>query len=1115
VALHAQTLKHLVTHMSFPKIFLVLAALASGCTVIPADPLSAAPLIKDFVLGATVVQPGAALSIQWKTENATHVSITDARGQAVPGVDDQASGNIQWTPTESTVLVLTASNDRGVKALQVASFTVEGTNGSVLFTAHPSVLEAGEAATLLWSAPGAQNVELREVNGAELDLKGQTSSGAVQVNPTIETAYQIQVDGVRRQVTVSRRAHIDLLELSTPTAKAGDMVTLKWKTSHGTLVSASVAGRGELFAHTGSEVAEGQFVDTVPGVPAGGLVSYVFRAEGKGAPVEQVVILQVGTAPEIVSLTAPTYARTGGLFSVSWTTQAAEGLQILSGTQVIYAAPSLAQVRAGQVWLASPTVITDYQLKVSRGAATASKPFTVSPVGPASVTTFTALPATVPVGTDPVTLTWNVPNARHLRVLANGLQTVVSRRGTAAEMGTATVYPNGPTQYVLTTDNGVDAPLSAAASVTVTAPATLGPAGAGPLFLNSTLNLEWSAGGVTPAALVGFPHDQPSSSALMSPAFEDISTTGTKATILNRDDGTFVIKPVDFETFVYGFRVGDRVTVSVNGALTLAGTPTLPTTPGMIPGMGNPAFLLAPYWANLELATGEIYWQMVNEAPARTLVIQWNKVKVKGQPNSELTFQVRVLQTGVISFEYPLLNATSVTPTVGVVGIAQALVGTATQGQRTLFFGPRSPPIAYGLVDPNLAFGFLMLPQGDLLLGFDPATRLVTPTSLFLSEALYSPAAAVSAEGEWLEVRNTSTVPVDLAGWQLDFGAGNVHTLASANGLTVVPAQGTLLLGQAAKDAGNDNVATQYVYGPALPMPDTMGTVVLANDGGFATNLGWNNATSGNGAQGTSVVRDLGPLILASDTGNAPSPHSVNCSSTAAFGSNGQKGSPGTATGCFPYRLEPRAVAFRDISSTGTRVMSSSSPLADGISSDDENWATIDVSSAPVPYFGSPVTSVYVGVNGWLTVAQPGGSLTANFSSKTKPDPLTAPAGVFAPFWDDLDFVDDLTSGVYAQRFAAMADPAEPRAHWVVQWHRFSHYGLATTPDDLNFEVKLFDDGDLELHYGPLSSGTSSNYAAGLSATIWLENLVGTQALMVDPRNTPIRPQSAYRFRPQ
>ncbi len=1101
-------------HMS--KRIGVLLLATAACTVIPADPLPAAPTIKAFAVSPSVLQPGTPVKVTWKTENATHVTITDAQGTALAGVDNQASGSIDWTPTAPTVLLLTASNDRGVKAIHVASVTVEGVGGSVLFSAHPSVLETGEAATLLWSAPGARGVVLAVENGMPIDLQGQTSSGAVQVNPAEETTYVLNADGARRRVTVSRRALIESVTLSSPTAKPQDAVTLRWKTKHASKVSVTVAGRGELFAKTGTEAAEGQFEDSVPAVPPGGLVSYVFKAEGKGAPVEQGVVLQVGSAPEILSLEAPSYARSGGLFSVKWTTKDAEELQISAQGQVLFTAATLDAVRAGQAWLTAPSASLSYQIKAIRQGASTERTFTVAPVGATSITTFTALPATVAVGGTPVTLSWHVPNARHIRVLANNEYTVASARGTAAEMGTVTVYPNAETTYVLSADNGVDAALNANQAVTVTAPAPFGPPGTGPLFTGSTVGLEWTTpGGGMPAMLVGFPHEQMSSTALMSPNFEDIATTGTQLTFANRDDGTAVVIPPDFETFVYGARVGDRVTVSVNGALTLTGSNTLPTTAGELPGTSRPAFLAAPFWADLELASGNVYWQMVNEAPERTLVVQWNKVKVKATPMSELTFQARVHQSGVITFEYAQIDGTNVARAVGLTGPEEVLVNTAVEGQRVTFFGPHASPLPFGLSGSNTAKGFLKLTNGYMPVVFSPAARLVASSSIFFSEALYQPAAAVNASGEWLEVRNTANVPIDLDGWHLDFGAGNVHTLASSNGTTVVPAGGSLLLGQVASGAANDNVAVQYVYGATAVLPDGPGNVVLSSDAGFATTLQWNNALSGNGSAGVSVVHDLGPLVFSTDMGNTPSPRALNCDSTQSFGTNGQKGSPGTPSGCFAYRLEPRPAAYRDISTTGTRVISTTSPLAPGVFGDDENWAAVSLVSAPVPYFGAPLNTVYVAANGWLSFSLPGNALTDNFSNKTKPDPMRTPAGVFAPFWDDLEFADDPTSGVYYQRFAAMEDANEPRPHWVIQWHRFSHYGLLTVPDDINFEVKFFDDGDVEVHYGTMSSGDSSRYATGTSATIWLENLLGTQALMVDPRETPIRPQSAYRFRPQ
>ena len=71
--------------------------------------------------------------------------------------------------------------------------------------------------------------------------------------------------------------------------------------------------------------------------------------------------------------------------------------------------------------------------------------------------------------------------------------------------------------------------------------------------------------------------------------------------------------------------------------------------------------------------------------------------------------------------------------------------------------------------------------------------------------------------------------------------------------------------------------------------------------------------------------------------------------------------------------------------------------------------------------------------------------------------------------------------------------------------------------DELDFQVKLFDDGVIEFHYGRMASGSYTRRATGINTVTWLENPAGTQALVINARSvTPgISPHSAFRFSPR
>jgi hypothetical protein len=143
-----------------------------------------------------------------------------------------------------------------------------------------------------------------------------------------------------------------------------------------------------------------------------------------------------------------------------------------------------------------------------------------------------------------------------------------------------------------------------------------------------------------------------------------------------------------------------------------------------------------------------------------------------------------------------------------------------------------------------------------------------------------------------------------------------------------------------------------------------------------------------------------------------------------------------------------------------------------------------------------------------------GGSALTNKVSPNTSEPDVG--GTIAPFWDDLEFRPSARpgSGFYRQRFNAGADPLEPRPHWVFLWYRTESFASPSTNDDISFEVKLFDDGTIEYHYGTMTSGSTLNRATGNSATVWLEPNVAAapRALVFSVNRASLSSNTAIRF---
>lgn len=1078
---------------------LILGAALAGCPTAPKpDPIPPSPKVVSFTATPAQVTPGGEVTLAWEVTDATKVTITDLDKGAVSGVDDKLSGMVRLVPTASTLYVIDARNERGAKATAFVSVTVAGADAEkLLFAAYPEVIAPGDTGTLVWSAPGAKNVTITPMGGAALDLQGQVQSGTVAIDPTdTETTYTLNADGQTRTVTVTRGVSISELTLSQPVAEVDDMVTVAWKTVHATKVTLSSPGFGALFeSTTAAEVAMGSFAQAVPNLPAGTVLNYVLEAEGPGGTARQVVALVIGLDPVVTEVTAPQYVKTGSTFSLAWKAANADVVEVRVAGVTIYRTTDVSQVATGSVQLPSPSADTTYTVAavaLPSGLA-ATKDATVQPVGAASVMTFTAAPTTVTNGGDAVTLTWNVPNARQVQIVQDNELTVVWKTGPTAESGTATVYPNKATSsFVLTATNTIDPAVTATAEVTVGTVAELTSFDGGLIFEGGgSVELGFPVG----TEVQGLPEDSPQFNA-MSTGFDDISMTGTKLTFTNNDNGTAQFPVPGFETFLYGQRyaASGNLSVCTNGFMALrATTTTTSTPPTTFPGTSTTFDqFLAPFWANLELGpTGNVYWQVKGEAPNRVLIVQWDKVRLVGTAMSSLTFQAQVSQTGVITFEYQALDNLPATYTyaTGIQAFGgRGLVGTPAAGGSLRFFGPKQAPATVsGAALPVSGFvkigsGFTRMSLGRFIRGGDIA----------ITEVMFGPAATVPA-GEWFEVANNGTAALDLNGYEIDFGGGSTHVIASS---VPLPPGGLVVLGQSSDPLQNDGVTVSYAYGNTFTMPDMAGSVALRAGATTVASINWTGTVGGNG---NALNVDGKPVLVGSALGTQ------QCTKASTFGSQTppQTGTPGALTSCFGYLLTSIPVAFDDITATGTPAFPALSVV---------DWTTTPATiTLPTPFshFGTPYTQLWVSPSGWIDFQS---QTSAVYTNRTATSSTSQPVGAIAVLWDDLEnFPTDPTSNIF---WARRTD------HTIVQWSHFTHWLDA---DDMNFQAKLFDDGRIEIHYGTMTNDPTSaslRYAEGGSATVWLEQPTGAAALPII-RNTSaataagfIAPNSAYRFTP-
>ncbi|HEX5726404.1 MAG TPA: DNA/RNA non-specific endonuclease [Longimicrobiaceae bacterium] len=87
---------------------------------------------------------------------------------------------------------------------------------------------------------------------------------------------------------------------------------------------------------------------------------------------------------------------------------------------------------------------------------------------------------------------------------------------------------------------------------------------------------------------------------------------------------------------------------------------------------------------------------------------------------------------------------------------------------------------------------------------------------IIINEIMADPSAVADASGEWFEVYNASSTPIDLQGWKIASANDAVHTIGTS---VVVPAGGYAVLGRNANTATNGGVTLAYSYATA-PTPN-------------------------------------------------------------------------------------------------------------------------------------------------------------------------------------------------------------------------------------------------------------------------------------------------------
>ena len=1080
-----------------------VALLAAGCSPKPEEPLPPPPAAKIITFTASptaVANPGDSVTLSWTTENATGVSVEQVGVGPVRGAT-ATSGTASVTVQTDAIFVLTARGEGGTDARSVG-VSVTDPDGTVLFAALPEKIEAGQSTTLTWFAPGAQSVSLTEVGGATIDLGTQLESGVVSVTPAASTSYRLTVDGHDFTVDVAVTPVISSFALSGPAPAPGSAVNLAWTTRGATqLVLTRVGATAPLLTETdAAKIANGAFTEVAPAsLPQDGVLQYELEVSAGGVVTRLPLTVRVGRID--LTLTASGFAKVGQTVPVTWRSTGGESASLSVDGQVVFVAATAAEVSNGNYTLLGKSAPQQIELVVrnSRGMeARAAK--TIEPVGLPTFNSFSANPTSIATAGSPVTLSWDVTNARRVRISQVGGGFSQTLTGTL-DTGTLDVYPSRPSvTYQLEADNQAGDSISPQrTTVTVTTPALVTVSRKFPVGSSTTITGTTVPGATSITGLPTIVSNPPGE------AFVDISTTGTQITdFSSADDGSAL---VDFggglDLRVFGsVPAASTLAVGTNGWMYFSSTSNATTIPSVPVGTSLQPLSFAVFACDLVLgANGKVFWRKDTVNGETRVIVQWNRVEVFNTAGTSLTFQAQLYSSGKVVYAYGDLTTGGATYSAGIVNSTETIylspTTQPTSGQTLSFFAPvsvSSLPIPHTV---QAAPYYLTVQAGaanvearldDVLLAGD----------VYISEVNPRPLAALT-NAEWIELTNTTSAAFDLGGYSLATGTLTYTFPAGVS----VPANGRLLLAQAADLGDGAAVTADHLYPSTFVMADASGTLSLRPPSSTTAyaRIDWNAATAPANGRSVQADRPSTSLLTAAPFSAPTCPAPLS----ATYGTSLQNGTPGAAQGrCFPYVVEPLPMGnFEPISATGTQLVAGSA------SASDTSTYQVTLPQA-VTYFGTPSTTLSVCTNGWLTTAT---TTSTSATNKTAPS-TTAPVGTIAPFWDDnAGDPGTMGSGMYWLQRDPDMTPGSGDEVTIVSWEGWRYWSTTYAGQILDFQVKFFANGDIEFHYGRQVAGT---YSTGLSATTWIENPAGNTALAINVNSTTapgIQGNTGFRFR--
>ncbi|MFC4639749.1 protein kinase domain-containing protein [Deinococcus hohokamensis] len=433
---------------------------------------AAAPKITQFDVTPRQVRSDGKITITWRTENASSVSIQDGTStQTVNPI-----GNlIVNAPAGNADIVITASNDENAQVTKSLPLSVQAVDaaaeaakaeaerqaaadkaaaeqkaaeektareqearnvGQIVFKAEPAQISGKGDVTVTWDAPGFKNVRILPLNGPK---NGLFDGAGAQTVKDVNTSrvYTLRLT-LRDGRVITRVAKVKVVPLpveirafkasQTALTAVGD-VTLSWDVANTKGVHISALGPGKLPG--GLWPAQGSAT-----VRATRTTTYVLKAGGREARTTVTVTLPV---PEVQEFRpSPDRLTGGGTTTLSWRVRNASSVRI-DGVPGPNADRSWPAEGRTAVPVAKTRVFTLRAGQVTQQASVT----VVAPPTP-RINSFAPSPTTLKAPGGPVTLRWDVANADAVRIAGvpgpRPGQTWPARGSTSVNVAKTTVF---------------------------------------------------------------------------------------------------------------------------------------------------------------------------------------------------------------------------------------------------------------------------------------------------------------------------------------------------------------------------------------------------------------------------------------------------------------------------------------------------------------------------------------------------------------------------------------------------------------------------------------------------------------------------------------------------